>query len=70
MYIVLKQLGIQTFTSSTLPISFFFHQGVNFDNFIPEADFSFLSNSEYDQNRMIGSDRIGTRILLGQKWQN
>ena len=59
---LLTQLGIQTFTSSTLPISIFFHQGVKFDNFTPEANCTFLSTSKYDLY-------IGIGILIGQKWQ-
>ena len=63
VFLVLAHFGIQTFSSSTLPISFFFHQGVNLDRCLPEAYCSFLSFSKYDFY-------IGIEIWIGQKWQN
>ena len=59
MHLVLTQLGIQTSTSSTLPIPSFFHQGVNLGSFIPEANCSFLNILKYDLY-------IGIGILIGQ----
>ena len=61
VYLVLAQLGFQSFTSSTLPI-FFFPQGVNLDSFIPEANCSFLSILKYELY-------IAIVILMGQKLQ-
>ena len=60
--LVLTHLGFQSYISSILPDSFYFHQGVNFVSFIFEADCSFLSISKYDLYIEIG-------ILMGQKRQ-
>ena len=61
VHLVLPQLSIQNFTSSTLPISLF-HQGVNLDKFIAEANCSLFSISKYNLY-------IGIGILIEQKWQ-
>ena len=58
LLLVLTPLGLQIFTSSTLPYSFFY-QGVNLDSFIPEANCSFLGISKYDIY-------IENGILIGQ----
>ena len=60
--LVLTHHGIQTYYSSTLPISSYFHQGVNLDSFIFEADCSYLKISKHDLY-------IGIGILIGLKWQ-
>ena len=61
VHLVLAQRGIQTFTSSTLPISFL-HQDVSLDAFIFEAFCWFLIILKYDLH-------IGIGIVRGQKWQ-
>ena len=43
--LVWTHLGIQTYTSSTVAISFYYHQGVTLDSFLFEADCSLLSMS-------------------------
>ena len=56
--LVLTHLGIETFIPSTLPISFYSHQGVNYDSFWFEAEISFLNILKYDLY-------IGIEILIG-----
>ena len=60
--LVLTHLGIHTYTSSNLPISFFFQQDVNLDSFIPETDCSFLNILENDLH-------VGIGILIFPKRQ-
>ena len=60
--LVLTHIGIQSHSSSTLPISFYFHQDVNLDSFIFESDCSFPILLKYDLY-------IEIVILKGQKWQ-
>ena len=57
--LVFPQLGVQTHNSSTLPISFEFHQGVNLDSFVFEAECLLPNIIKFDLY-------IGIRILTNQ----
>ena len=57
--LVLTHLGIQTYTSSTLPISFVLHQSVNLGRFSSEEDCSFLDILKSDLY-------IGIGVLIGR----